>query len=309
MFTPYTFLANHSYDVIITFRTFTGDNTINAFAANGLVQNNSADCGGVPPSISSKQLIGTVTGLQSSQVSQYYTFPSFTPNTNYSQLWIYPTTTAALSELTVMYVNVCPSCTGVINYNSGTVPTGSTVAGDVNIGSSAGTGGSGTVTVVSNQVTDVTAADQINILPSFQAAITAGGSFSAYITPCSSNTTTASSSQGNESIAARTIQSPHPGSQLPDDLKQPGQDKTAPLASLRVYPTTGNGTVYISGSPEDLINLDILVVDETGRSVYRNQPSGNTTVTLDLTGLANGLYFLQLNNGAHSSVQKIIVNK
>jgi hypothetical protein len=301
MYTPYAFQANHSYDVTITFRTFTGDNSIHASATSAFSPHTPGNCGETPPSVSAAS-IGTATGLQSSTTDQVFTFPPFTPNTNYSELWLYPTTSASLSELAVFQVSVCPSCTGVITYNSGAVPAGNTAAGYVNMGSSAGAGGAGTVTVASGSATDVSAANEINILPSFQATLTAGGSFYAHIVPCS-NLLAAAVKEGP---IIHTIHRSDPNQPMTIDLKQRRQEGPA---SLQVYPTVSAGLVYIKGGANDLVNMNVQVFDEAGRSMYQTHSTNHTLITIDLSGYRNGVYFLHMTNGAGTTVRKVIINK
>jgi hypothetical protein len=72
-----------------------------------------------------------------------------TASANYSQLWIYPSATTTVQyNLEVMNVALCPlscSTTGTLVYNVGVVPANLSEAGQIYAGSSAGTGGSGTV--------------------------------------------------------------------------------------------------------------------------------------------------------------------
>ncbi len=78
---------------------------------------------------------------------------TFTANKNYTQLWIFPD---AINESSIVNgpneymmrffdVYACPSCVNKIVYNNGTLPTGTTTAGNIDAGSTAGSGGSGTV--------------------------------------------------------------------------------------------------------------------------------------------------------------------
>jgi hypothetical protein len=51
----------------------------------------------------------------------------------------------------------------------------------------------------------------------------------------------------------------------------------------------------------------ILITDVTGKTVYSSQLNQlNTTINLD--ELQEGIYFLELMNGTHKSVKKIIKN-
>jgi hypothetical protein len=80
--------------------------------------------------------------------------------------------------------------------------------------------------------------------------------------------------------------------------------------SFLVYPTVSTGTVTVTGSSNNIGNADMLVVDESGRTVYHLHNNGSTTVNLYLNNVASGIYFLRVNNGnGFVKAQKIIISK
>lgn len=78
--------------------------------------------------------------------------------------------------------------------------------------------------------------------------------------------------------------------------------------SIDVYPNPSNGQIVldITGDSEGLM---LEVMDMNGKRVY-SESTGEFTSglrkTVDLTNLANGMYFLKLDNGTSSSTKKII---
>jgi len=314
MYTAYNFHANYSYDVRLVFEsscvsTQTGD--VNIFAMNGLQPHALTSCGNGYPSNSAGQPIGEYVGNTNGAITDVtYTF---TANKAYSQLWIYPygSGSEGPSEYMMVFLGVyaCPSCTAQIIYNSGTIPIGTSYSGTIDVGSSAGSGGSGTVTISPEFSTVLTAAQQIEMLPNFTAAVSSGGSFVAEITPCS---------------PTNTVQSytPTPDSGIFADPPDPENEKTETAVTgqasvitepssvkLQIYPTISSGAFTITGGASDLDNANIVVTDESGQPVYRLSNSNATSLRINLERLGNGLYFVHISNESRSSTLKIIVSK
>ena len=314
-----TFLANHAYSINIRIQTTGGPGTFSVYAANGLSQSplssSSPCCGGNTPSISSKQLIGSYTGV----TNQWIDVPlSFIANSNYTQLWIYPSaSTVTKYNLYVMYVGACLSCDALITYNSGIVPANITQAGIINVGSTAGMGGSGLVTIQSGQTTTLSA-KEIDWLPDFQAVVTTGA-FSAVINTCGFN-----GRFTPDSLTMSQIDSINVAVQIPSDESGSSfvnnQVKTwiletedLPKNSIRhidIYPSISNGTINISGNADDLKNAAIVVVDQLGRLIFRQKNTSTTDkIKIELNNLSNGLYFIQIRNLFGVVNKKIIINK
>ena len=80
-------------------------------------------------------------------------------------------------------------------------------------------------------------------------------------------------------------------------------------AALSVAPNPSPDGRYLLSGPPALLAGPLAVVDLTGRVVYREAAvaAGAATRPLRLTGLAAGLYTLQLSAGANLLTQKVIV--
>jgi hypothetical protein len=309
IFTPYTFLVHQSYDVRIIFASSsTNPGHVNVYATNGLTEHPLTGCGNGYPS-PARQLIGQYTG-NTSGASVDLTF-TFTANSNYSQLWIYPDGTGSEGPseymMTLTDVFACPSCSAQIIYNSGTVPTGTTAAGIIQVGSTAGSGGSGTVVVAAGQSTTLTATQEIDMKQNFTVSVGTGGIFVAQLAPCNGVNTIAASVPPGGGVIVNPRQ-PESGKQNTIQL-----DQAATLAStepkLQVLPTVSAGAFTITGGATDLGNADILVADASGRVVYRLHNGSDTRIDLNLSKWGNGVYFLRISNGTKVMTQKLVISK
>lgn len=318
VFTTYnTFLANHSYDVKLVYSTFGGGGSVVASAANNLVQP-ARSCGSLSQPIADAVTIQIQNDGATTSATPGTLSGSFAPSKDYNELWIYPLGVgpagADQNNLELFNVYVCPSCTYQMIYDNGAIPSGESVAGSIEAGSTAGSGGSGIVTIASGVSTTLTAATRIDLLRNFQAN-PGTGTFVARIVPCTSSIPTTTIFDGD----SVTVSVPPPRPDITGTVRgilSAGQapqiensDSTS-FAGLHVFPTISAGTFTIAGSATDLTNAVILVTDEIGRTVYKLYNSnGNTTLNLDLGKLGSGLYFLQVNNGVKSTTQKIIIQK
>ncbi len=312
MFTPYTFQPHHSYDVRLFFIGSGGNGGVVVKAANGLTALTTGDaCGSATPTNINSQPIGEYDGVAATQVDKTF---SFTANNNYLQLWVYAqgvsSDITSKYNLNLYHIYACPSCTALLIYNSGTIPSGESAAGTIDAGSSAGTGGSGTVSVPTGQSSTLTAANEIDLLPSFQASVTGSASFIAQIVPCDPASTVSIESTPLDSAIITVLSAPIETNTInkPTTTGQASPfDNGQSMTRLQVYPTAGSGAVTITGSLSDLENADITVSDEAGRNVFRSHNAVSTTIQLDLGNLNNGLYFLQIRQGTRITNQKIII--
>ncbi len=69
-------------------------------------------------------------------------------------------------------------------------------------------------------------------------------------------------------------------------------------------PSTGNIELLL---PEASTQMNISIYDLSGRIVFETVKSGQTTVSLDLSGLANGLYQIRLVSGDKTFTDKLII--
>jgi hypothetical protein len=319
MYTAYPFAAHHSYDIRIIFDPYANGNGSGStfiMAANNIAPMTiDGSCGSPTPANENVQTIEEYTGTSAYQLDETY---SFTANQAYSQIWIYPqgTSTSGTDELNlnVYSVYVCPSCTAILNYNTGTLPDGESTAGYINVGSTAGSGGSGTVTIQTGESTTLTAAQKITFLPSFQASVTGSGKFVAQIVACNNANTVQTESNPLDSVVVYdstitinpdNLSRAKADSLLPATISAPASGSTR----LQIYPTVSSGAFTITGSPADLNSANIIVVDASGRTVYSMYNAAGTTIPLDLGNLVNGLYFVQIRQQTKVTTQKIIISK
>lgn len=306
MFRAYPFQSGQSYDVRLVFiSTSTNPGEVNIFAANGLTEHTLGSCSnGVP--VVPKQQIGPYSG-NTNGVKTDVTF-SFTANNNYSQLWIYPDGTGDQGDhqynLILLSVFVCRSC--IIPkriFNTGVLPAGTTSAGTIQAGSTAGSGGSGTVVVAAGQTTTLVATQEVDVLQNFSASASGGGVFNIQLAPCSGVNTLALSVPDSAVIA-----NPR---QFESDLiaEQMGQSDQLAVSKLQVAPSISTGAFTITGSAADLGNANIVVTDASGRLVYRLHNNDDTRIDLNLGKWGTGIYFLQIRNGTNVTTKKLIVSK
>jgi|SRR5579872_4278018 len=188
---------------------------------------------------------------------------------------------------------ICPFDT--VTYSSSTVPGGIIPAGTTTAQVIfAGSGDStylstfpdSTTTLIASAPSGSIGNAQIVLQSNFRTNVGDSGLFSAYIRTCT------------DSAAVR------PASLIGN------RADFAEASRLQVYPTVSTGLVTVAGNSTSLGNADILVVDESGHTVYHVHNGENTTVNLYLGNLTNGLYFIRVNNGSGAVLtQRIIINK
>ena len=330
IYTNYDFTPGVTYTVQINFNvnvsyfsTQDGVNgAVNIYAAKGLTPGAVNVCGSViPTSGISKALIGSYS-ITTATTSQDLTF-TYSPasGTSFNQFWIYPQAVSAADApdvgLSVTSVFVCPSdcnTSGTQDYNTGVLPQ-SAVYNDIYIGSSVGSGGSGTVTVTSTGTTTMAVGDAVYMEPQFNATVSGSGSFMAYIVPC--NQQDAAVRNGYDSVRINSIDVLDSIMKNQTDLERPHHEFVAAPAvvsssgstSITAFPTVGKGTLNVTGSQEDLGGAMMTVVDESGRGLFKTLNGSNSTISLDLTSLANGLYFLRIQKGSSLTTFKFIIDK
>lgn len=103
MFTNYSFQANQTYRVSILFRHDNPNGTFWILAANN-VTNTGTACGNPIPLVPDRTAIGAFSGPMN-DVSQSLYF-EFTPDKDYSQIWLYPFSEDIQYNLNVIYVEI-----------------------------------------------------------------------------------------------------------------------------------------------------------------------------------------------------------
>jgi hypothetical protein len=306
MYTNFAFQANHSYDARIIFAASGGSSgNLHIRAASGVsALAIDGSCGSGTPNLSAQQ-IGQYSGVTSGLVDQTF---SFTANAAYPQLWMYPSNGSSPQyNLYVYEIYVCPSCTALLTYSSGTIPTGESAAGTIDAG------GAGTVSIQPSATTILTATNEVDLLPSFQGAITGSGSFIAQIVPCNQSQNVSTQSTSLDTVVV-TNPAPPTIEGIAANRTTAGQAATfqqndVSSVKLQVYPTVSSGMITITGGLNDLENADIAVNDEVGRTVLRSHNEENTTISLDLGNLTNGIYFVQIRKAGKVTNYKVLISR
>jgi hypothetical protein len=92
---------------------------------------------------------------------------------------------------------------------------------------------------------------------------------------------------------------------IPNKVTESGE------ASLRVYPNPAGGIVNIELSQQfENANLQLMMLDETGREVYTSRPEViSDAIQLDIRSLSSGLYTIILNDGTSSCRQQLVIKR
>jgi hypothetical protein len=297
LFAGYNFVPNTLYRVEIREQVLDNVGTYNIYAANGMVDGTpTSDCGNnAVPTVADKELI--VSHNESIVGSWQNRVYSYKPHAAFSQVWVYPTTTAPTRFHFYMdYISICVDCAGTIIYNTGQAPSGTSLAGSIQAGSSAGTGGAGIVTVSSTVLTTFNAGTEINLLPNFQATLSTG-TFIAQIVPCTGSRTFTQEDHNIDISRNRQYEGERPYSKNP-------------MADIKIFPVVTTGLVYLSAHERIFDNVALSVVDASGRTVYHSIiHSQSVSHTVNLDKLGNGIYFLQLDAPGIKTTKKIIISK
>jgi len=83
--------------------------------------------------------------------------------------------------------------------------------------------------------------------------------------------------------------------------------------NLQITPNPAQNEIYVTFESEFANRVDISILDLTGRVIYSiNSPTviGLNNIRLDITDkIANGTYFVKVNNGSKSSIHQLIITK
>ena len=82
-------------------------------------------------------------------------------------------------------------------------------------------------------------------------------------------------------------------------------------ATLRVYPNPAGGIVNVELLQQfENANLQLMMLDETGREVYTSRPEViSDAIQLDIRSLSTGLYTIILNDGTSSCRQQLVIKR
>ena len=83
----------------------------------------------------------------------------------------------------------------------------------------------------------------------------------------------------------------------------------AGIFEVKMYPNPTQGAVNLELNTNGIHEVDVAVMDITGRQVLRKQYSASENITFDMTGKVSGMYFVQLNVDGKQMVKKLIVDR
>ena len=93
--------------------------------------------------------------------------------------------------------------------------------------------------------------------------------------------------------------------------KNLAQPKNMQDKSINVFPVPANTEINIE-APIDVVLDKVILIDLTGRIMISqsiNISSSNELVSLDISSVSSGVYFLQIHSSNRTIVNKIIVSK
>jgi hypothetical protein len=75
-------------------------------------------------------------------------------------------------------------------------------------------------------------------------------------------------------------------------------------AAIALYPNPASSTVTLTGIEGE---ATVTVVDMNGREVQTIKHSDNQAITIDVTGMAQGAYFVRITGERVNAIRKLIV--
>lgn len=252
----------------------------------------------------------------------------YTPTEQSNVLWIYPegydyrpgqNDANPQVDIYISNVLVCPACPyGTDYFNSGTLPlsanTGAIYAGTSTVDEGSGTG---TISNQTSQVSTWTVTNSIELDPGFIGTVSGSGSLTLNISGCTNSAQEARPDYNDstnlvagtgppviQTLAEAPPLEERSISMLTDSVANP---TTAVPSNLTVYPTVNNGSFTISGSAADLSNATILIMDQTGQTLYKSYNESAMSIPVNLNSLSAGVYFVEIVQSGKTTTKKIIV--
>ena len=92
---------------------------------------------------------------------------------------------------------------------------------------------------------------------------------------------------------------------IPNKVTESGE------ATLRVYPNPAGGIVNVELLQQfENANLQLMMLDETGREVYTSRPEViSDAIQLDIRSMSSGLYTIILNDGTSICRQQLVIKR
>ena len=77
---------------------------------------------------------------------------------------------------------------------------------------------------------------------------------------------------------------------------------------ISIYPNPADNKINIELHDEQIESAQIEIIDTIGRSIYINNTSSNNEISIDVSNLSKGIYFIKLNTEDRQYIQKFIKN-
>lgn len=92
------------------------------------------------------------------------------------------------------------------------------------------------------------------------------------------------------------------------DLRFTLVEDLAQEITLNLFPNPTNGMVSFEAK-NNLTPLNIVILDPTGRIIYTSKYAAASTLQIDLSGYARGIYFMQVTTEANQKIKTIKIEK
>ncbi|MBP9880675.1 MAG: T9SS type A sorting domain-containing protein [Chitinophagales bacterium] len=93
-----------------------------------------------------------------------------------------------------------------------------------------------------------------------------------------------------------------------EDTSTISLDEVKSLANCRLYPNPAASFVEINNVPSGLFTTTIKVLNSSGQLVYETViPKGQTSCSIDVSGMSDGLYLVNISNGDNYKVFQLVV--
>jgi hypothetical protein len=304
MFSKFSFRQNVTYTIAIRVAGYssagnpTTQDFFNVYLTNGLTATGTGGCTGMP-NLTSSFSQGVFANQSGSTFSQSYTTltTTVTPNRDYSQLYIFPYTSALSRQFNLLveyvYVYCGDQCSGNMFITSATIPTGESKAADIIAGSQ----NSGTVVNNSSANTILKGSSSVQLVQNLNVTISGSNYFQAKIEGCSA-----------QSISNETI------SYDPFYIDSSEERAFIPVGSLedvsnaKLYPNPARNLLTIVFNNETVNPKDIMLFNSMGQRIvidFISLVAHEGSVVLDVKKLPPGMYFLKTSKARFRPFLKI----
>lgn len=90
-----------------------------------------------------------------------------------------------------------------------------------------------------------------------------------------------------------------------------GIDDPSKQLAVKIYPNPAKDVIFIQSQKQFEGNIELTITDLTGKEMIRKNfiMSGNNSQSIKLDNFAEGIYFIKLDNGTNSLINKLVISK